>query len=86
MGRDRSIPISQNWEQVKELVMKEALLAKFRQNLDIKRKLIETGDALLVEHRKADKYWGDGGDGSGKNRLGVTLMFVRKVIKEQFSG
>jgi len=86
LGRDRLVPISPNWEQTKELVMKTAILAKFRQNLDIKRKLIETGDAILVEHRKADSYWGDGGDGSGKNRLGIALMWLRTVLKEQFNG
>jgi hypothetical protein len=35
------------------------------------------GDALLVEHTASDSYWGDGGDGSGKNRLGHILMCVR---------
>ena len=81
LGRDRSIPIRPDWEHVKEIVMEEALMAKFTQNLDIKRKLLETGDAILVEHRKADRYWGDGGNGSGKNRLGILLMKVRYMFQ-----
>ena len=34
-------------------------------------------DALLIEHRARDAYWGDGGDGHGLNRLGALLMRVR---------
>jgi N-glycosidase YbiA len=30
-----------------------------------------------VEHTRNDAYWGDGGDGTGKNRLGQLLMELR---------
>jgi predicted NAD-dependent protein-ADP-ribosyltransferase YbiA (DUF1768 family) len=30
-----------------------------------------------------DRYWGDGGDGSGKNMLGKILMRVRDDLREQ---
>jgi predicted NAD-dependent protein-ADP-ribosyltransferase YbiA (DUF1768 family) len=30
-----------------------------------------------------DSYWGDGGDGSGKNMLGKVLMRVRDDLREQ---
>jgi predicted NAD-dependent protein-ADP-ribosyltransferase YbiA (DUF1768 family) len=33
--------------------------------------------------RHADRYWGDGGDGSGKNMLGKILMRVRDDLREQ---
>ncbi|EPT0382498.1 NADAR family protein [Listeria monocytogenes] len=33
--------------------------------------------AKLEQHSENDHYWGDGGDGSGKNRLGKILMKVR---------
>jgi len=82
LGRDRSYPLRLDWEHIKEIIMEEALIAKFSQNLDIKKKLIETGDAILVEHRKADSYWGDGGNGTGKNRLGVLLMQLREKLRE----
>jgi predicted NAD-dependent protein-ADP-ribosyltransferase YbiA (DUF1768 family) len=29
-----------------------------------------------------DSYWGDGGDGSGKNMLGKILMEVRHKLSE----
>lgn len=50
--------------------MYEGLRHKFSQNTDLKNKLIATGSKKIVEHTKRDSYWGDGGDGSGKNRLG----------------
>ncbi|MCI0700966.1 MAG: NADAR family protein, partial [Planctomycetia bacterium] len=77
MGRDRKRPLRRDWESVKEQVMLEALRAKFTQHEDLKAILLGTGDAVLVEHTAKDSYWGDGGDGSGKNRLGRLLMQVR---------
>ena len=63
--------------------MFDAVLAKFTQNPDIARKLLSTGDAYLIEHTKNDSYWADGGDGSGKNRLGEVLMAVRDSLRAQ---
>ena len=34
----------------------------------------------IVEHTKNDAYWGDGGDGSGRNMLGRILMEVRRRL------
>ena len=46
-----------------------ALYAKFTQHERLRKLLLETGDRKLVEHTCQDSYWGDGGDGSGQNRL-----------------
>ena len=59
--------------------MREALEAKFRQHADLAALLLSTGDALLVEHADND-YWGDGGDGSGKNMLERLLMSAREHL------
>jgi ribA/ribD-fused uncharacterized protein len=83
MGRSRKRPLRRDWEEVKDKIMLEALRAKFSQNEDLKEILLGTGDATLVEHTKNDKYWGDGGDGSGKNMLGKLLMQVREEIREK---
>ena len=40
-----------------------------------------SGDAKLVEHTENDSYWGDGGDGSGRNMLGQILMQVRDELR-----
>ena len=45
------------------------------------RLLLGTGDANLIEHTENDAYWGDGGDGRGKNRLGQILMRVREQLR-----
>jgi ribA/ribD-fused uncharacterized protein len=81
MGRDRKRPLRRDWEGVKDQVMLEAVRAKFTQHDDLKVTLLGTGDAKLVEHTANDSYWGDGGDGSGKNRLGQILMRVREELR-----
>ena len=61
-----------------------ALISKFTQHEDLRRKLLDTGDAKLVEHTTRDRYWGDGGgEGKGRNRLGVLLMRVRDELKRE---
>jgi hypothetical protein len=62
--------------------MKDGLICKFTQDEDLKNILLGTGKSLLVEHTKNDSYWGDGGDGSGKNRLGKLLMEVREELRQ----
>jgi len=81
MGRDRKRPLRRDWESAKENVMLDALRAKFTQHDELKAILLGTGDAKLVEHTANDSYWGDGGDGSGKNRLGHLLMKVREELR-----
>lgn len=83
MGRDRKRPLRRDWEKVKERVMLEALRAKFTQHEELTAVLLSTGDAKLVEHTANDDYWGDGGDGSGKNRLGALLMQVREELRAE---
>lgn len=81
MGRERKRPLRRDWESVKDQVMLEAVRAKFTQHEEIKEILLGTGNAKLVEHTENDSYWGDGGDGSGKNRLGQILMRVREELR-----
>jgi N-glycosidase YbiA len=81
MGKDRSLPLRKDWEDVKEEIMLEALRAKFTQHEKLRDLLVSTGDAILVEHTPNDSYWGDGGDGSGLNRLGGLLMRLREELR-----
>jgi hypothetical protein len=78
MGRNRALPLRKDWEDVKEVIMYEALIAKFEQHKVFRDTLMGTGKAELVEHTVKDSYWGDGGDGTGKNRLGHLLMRLRE--------
>jgi ribA/ribD-fused uncharacterized protein len=86
MGRMRSKPLRHDWASVKDNVMREAVLAKFRQHADIRATLLGTGDALLVEHTRNDRYWGDGGDGTGRNMLGTILMETREQLRSEVPG
>jgi ribA/ribD-fused uncharacterized protein len=54
---------------------------KFETHVDLRAMLLDTGDEELVEASPIDFYWGAGGDGSGKNRLGVILMEVRASLR-----
>ena len=80
-GCNRQNPLRQDWEEVKDKVMLQALRMKFSQNPEISKELLATGDAILIEHTRNDDYWADGGDGSGKNKLGLLLMQVREELK-----
>ena len=80
MGRDRSKPLRAAWETVKLDIMREAWMAKFTEHLDLQQMLLETGSAEIIEHTTNDSYWGDGGDGSGKNMLGKLLMETRAKL------
>ncbi len=61
--------------------MRRAIAEKVRQHQAVRDVLLSTGDSLLVEHTPRDSYWGDGGDGSGKNMLGKILMEVRRKLR-----
>jgi ribA/ribD-fused uncharacterized protein len=80
-GRDRKRHLRRDWESAKDAVMYRAIHAKFTQHEDLRAVLLGTGDALLVEHTENDSYWGDGGDGSGRNRLGHLLMQLREELR-----
>jgi hypothetical protein len=81
MGRDRKRKLRRDWESIKVSVMREAVRAKFTQHEDLSQLLLDTGDARLIEHTDQDDYWGDGGDGSGKNMLGRILMEIREELR-----
>jgi len=83
LGRDRKAHLRPDWEEVKLDIMRKAVRAKFTQHDDIRRVLLDTDNATIVEHTTNDRFWGDGGDGSGKNWLGRILMEVREELREQ---
>jgi len=81
MGRSRARPLRPDWELVKDDIMREVLHAKFTQHPRLRSLLVQTGDAELIEQTKNDSYWADGGDGTGKNRLGQLLMELRTKLR-----
>lgn len=83
LGRDRTLPLRADWEQVKDEVMRKAVLCKFQTHTEIQEILFSTGDEVIVENAPTDYYWGCGADGSGKNRLGQILMEVRAALSAE---
>ena len=82
-GRDRKLPLRKDWEHVKDDIMLRAVREKFAQHAELRTTLLETSEAKLIEHTPNDNYWADGGDGLGKNILGVILMRVREELRKK---
>ena len=60
--------------------MRDALIQKFSDK-KLQKKLIDTGDAELIEGNWwGDKFWGVC-EGEGENHLGKLLMEVREMFK-----
>lgn len=79
------------WNNVADEIVFKANLAKFSQNPDLKKKLLETGTKIFVECSPYDKIWGNGlnitdtlnthpDNWLGTNRLGKAIMRVREVL------
>ena len=85
LGRNRAWPLRADWNKIKDDVMRTAIRAKVEQHSDVRKTLLSTGDALIVEHTSNDSYWADGGDGTGLNMLGKILMEVRDELNREGS-
>jgi hypothetical protein len=83
LGRQRTRPLRSDWEEVKDEVMRRAVLRKFETHIDIRAILLATGDEPIIENAPSDYYWGCGADGSGQNKLGQILMEVRAVLRSR---
>ncbi len=82
------------WNGIRQIVVFRGVMEKFRQNDDIRKLLLETGDAILAEAAGDDKVWGVGLDmkdpdrldpskWQGTNYLGYILMEVRRLLKTE---
>ena len=81
------------WDSISYDVVKTANRAKFEQNPDLMKMLLDTGDSIIAEASPNDKIWGigmnaetaaktDSADWTGKNKLGKILMELR----DEFAG
>lgn len=81
-GRGRRVQLRYDWKDIRTNVMYDICMSKFRDNADLKEKLLATGDAQLVEGNTwGDRIWGQV-DWQGENRMGIVLMEVRRVLRE----
>ena len=81
--KGRTLKLRKDWNRIKVKVMYRIVKRKFTQNAYLKRKLLNTGNAILIEGNTwKDRFWGQY-NGEGKNMLGKILMKVRKELKQQ---
>lgn len=72
----KKVTLRRDWERIKITVMKLLLVHKF-QISELRQKLIDTGDAELIEGNGwGDTFWGVY-QGMGSNHLGILLMEIR---------
>lgn len=92
LGRQVKNFSSQEWEKNCKKFVYDGNYAKFTQNSDLMKKLMDTGDSLLVEASPYDKIWGIGLNEEdakitpeeqwpGKNWLGEVLTNLRHDLK-----
>lgn len=83
--KGRNVKLRNDWEKVKDGIMEEIVRDKFTRNEDLRKKLLETGNAILIEGNTwSDRYWGVCRD-KGKNKLGKILMKIREELRNDTS-
>jgi len=79
----RKVTMRKDWEEIKLAVMRDLVWQKFERHPENARKLLDTGDATLIEGNWwGDKFWGVC-DGEGENHLGKILMNIREDLRHQ---
>lgn len=82
------------WNGMRQIIVYEGLLEKFRQNAALKANLLATQDHFLAECAVQDRIWGIGlsmkdeqrfdmDRWQGQNLLGFTLMQVRDTLRKE---
>ncbi|MFA0568521.1 GTP cyclohydrolase II [Vibrio gallaecicus] len=82
LSRQYEDQVRNEWDEIKVDVMRFIVTEKFKQNRYFSHLLASTGDSVIKEHSHIDSFWGDGGDGSGQNKLGHILMDIRQNLQE----
>lgn len=74
-------PLVANWDLLRLETMEYLLRQKFK-DPTLRKKLIDTGDARLVEGNTwNDTFWGQCPVGTGMNHLGKLLMSIRRELR-----
>ena len=72
--------VVKGWAEKRDRIMMQGLRAKFDQHPELAELLAGTSRSLVF-HSEEDSYYGDGGDGSGQNRLGTLLEELRSEFQ-----
>ncbi len=78
----KKVKIRQDWDIIKDSIMYNGVFEKFRQNVNLAKKLILIDDSDLVEENNwGDLYWGvDIDTKEGQDKLGAILRRVKKEM------
>lgn len=83
----RQVTIDADWENKKLDIMADLIKQKFSNNLDLKIKLLHTGNRELIQSGMwKDQFWGVNKRGIGDNNLGKIIMKIRDAIQAQEGG
>lgn len=78
----RKVKLRADWERVKVQCMHLCIKLKFDTHADLRRRLLETGNAILIEGNTwGDRFWGVF-EGEGQNLLGELLMKLRDQYRQ----
>ncbi len=70
-----------DWDNIKFSIMSQLTLQKYMNHLDLREKLLNTGNMYIEEtNTRNDTYWGVYNE-IGENRLGIILMLTRQWLK-----
>ena len=94
LGRQVSGYNDMIWNGMRQVIVYQGLVEKFRQNEVLRKQLLETGDSVLAECAVKDRIWGIGlsmtdtdrldiSKWRGQNLLGFALMAVRRVVNDK---
>lgn len=76
----QSVPLRDDWDNVKLGIMREINYCKYSQNPELLKLLLATGNQELVEGNNwGDVFWGVS-KGYGHNHLGRILMSIREEL------
>lgn len=79
---ENSAPVRRpDWLAVRVDIMRQILRAKVEQHPYVRKKLLETGNRLLVENSWRDSFWGEGADRTGQNMLGILWTEIRYQLR-----
>jgi N-glycosidase YbiA len=90
--QDKGVVIRDDFDEIKDNVMRRVVYQKFSQHPDLAVKLLSTGDKKFYEHTNRDSYWGDGHPvknpnihGDGRNKLGQIIEETRYLLGGEVS-
>ncbi|KAE8222255.1 hypothetical protein CF319_g4516 [Tilletia indica] len=81
-ARKHTADVQRGWRRdgLNVVAMRRVMLLKFSQHSALRKALLQTGNAQLVNAAPTDVFWGNGG-GRGRNEFGKALASVREVLR-----